>query len=89
MLTLALLSLFLASGNAGIIPTRAGQIGVNPVDITETKTNWIGVDTAFLTEDPSMYIGPIGPNTDDLTSTGGTTKWIGVSCILLLKHHEI
>lgn len=83
MLTFTLLSFFLASVNAGIIPTSAGQIGVNPVDIVETKTNWIGVDTAFLTQDPNGYVGAIGPNTDDLTSTDGTTKWIGVRNFLV------
>lgn len=79
MLTLALLSFLLSSANAAIIPTAADQIGVNPVDVTETKTNWIGVDTAYLTQDPASYVGSIGPNTDMLTESAGTTKWIGVS----------
>ncbi|XEV07509.1 hypothetical protein FSHL1_012796 [Fusarium sambucinum] len=50
-----------------IIPTASGQIGINPVDIPQTKdyTASIGVDTEYLTE---------------LVQDGKTsTDWIGTA----------
>ena len=72
--------LFLALDTyAAIVPTTLGQIRINPVGLVETKSVWIGVNTEYLTQDPSSYIGPIGSNTDVLTEVSGSTQWIGVN----------
>lgn len=43
-----------------IVPTSAGQIGVNPVDV--------GLGT------PGQYVGPIGSDTNVIAQDGSTTK---------------
>ncbi|MCJ1480011.1 hypothetical protein MMC06_000165 [Schaereria dolodes] len=55
-----------------IVPTSRGQIGVNPIisdfGPAAQYTGWIGVDTAYLTQEPSS-ISYIGPNPSYLTMT--------------------
>lgn len=69
------------TAHGAIVPNAAGQIGINPVNIVETQSNWVGVNTEYLTLDPASYVGSIGPNTDVLTTAGTTTKWIGAQIV--------
>ena len=44
-------------------PTGPGEIGVNPVEVV-TETNYIQINTKYLTGDPQSYVGIVGTDSN-------------------------